>query len=189
MIGNASAHKIGAKTWSPSRGIFDKETRRKPLAFAADAAPYGVWKLLWYSLAEQDCGRYAKASGSRRGFGRGSGCEGRVESAGARVSWVLETPRRRRTSSTSVARSCAAPSGRIKEGPSGKQFRSGEALDEKHASAAFGALPRCRDLRLSRASRSGAGTAAQEFATDRKPSGSPTVRQKTEVADANEALR
>jgi hypothetical protein len=39
LIGNASAHKIGAKTCSPGRGIFDKETRRKPLAFAADAAP------------------------------------------------------------------------------------------------------------------------------------------------------
>jgi hypothetical protein len=32
-------HKIGAKTRSPIRGIFDKETRRKPLALAADAAP------------------------------------------------------------------------------------------------------------------------------------------------------
>jgi hypothetical protein len=42
LIGNASAQKAGAKTCSPSRGIFDKETRRKPLAFAADAAPMGI---------------------------------------------------------------------------------------------------------------------------------------------------
>ena len=41
-IGNASAHKIGAKACSPSRGIFDKETRRKPLALAADAAAMAI---------------------------------------------------------------------------------------------------------------------------------------------------
>jgi hypothetical protein len=28
---------------TPSRGVFDNETRKKPLAFAADAA--GLWKL------------------------------------------------------------------------------------------------------------------------------------------------
>src|SRR5271165_3120873 len=39
LIGNASADKFDAKTCSPGRGIFDKETRRKPLGFAADAAP------------------------------------------------------------------------------------------------------------------------------------------------------
>jgi len=42
LIGNASAHKAGAKAVSPIRGIFDKETRRKPLAFAADAAPMAI---------------------------------------------------------------------------------------------------------------------------------------------------
>ena len=42
LIGNASAHRIGAKTYSPSRGIFDKETRRKPLALAADAAAMAI---------------------------------------------------------------------------------------------------------------------------------------------------
>ena len=42
LIGNASAHKFGAKTGSPGRGIFDKETRRKPLAFAGDAAAMAI---------------------------------------------------------------------------------------------------------------------------------------------------
>ena len=41
-------HTIGAKP-----GIFDKETRRKPLAFAADAASYGDWWLFWYPLVRQ----------------------------------------------------------------------------------------------------------------------------------------
>jgi hypothetical protein len=30
------------KTRAYTRGVFDKETRRKPLAFAADALSYGV---------------------------------------------------------------------------------------------------------------------------------------------------
>jgi hypothetical protein len=42
LIGNASAHKVGAKSYGLSRGIFDKETKRKPLAFAADAAPMAI---------------------------------------------------------------------------------------------------------------------------------------------------
>jgi hypothetical protein len=41
LIGNASAQDAGAKARSPGRGIFDKETRRKALAFAADAVGYG----------------------------------------------------------------------------------------------------------------------------------------------------
>jgi hypothetical protein len=40
LIGSASAAYIAAKAVQPSRGVFDKETRRKPLAFAADA--YGI---------------------------------------------------------------------------------------------------------------------------------------------------
>ncbi len=36
LIGNASDGHCGLKATSP-RGVFDKETRRKPLAFAADA--------------------------------------------------------------------------------------------------------------------------------------------------------
>jgi len=42
LSGNASAHTVGAKQCGPSRGIFDKEIRRKPLAFAADAAPMAI---------------------------------------------------------------------------------------------------------------------------------------------------
>src|SRR5215471_17813812 len=42
LIGNASAHASDTKTCVPSRGVFDKETRRKPLAFAADAAVMGT---------------------------------------------------------------------------------------------------------------------------------------------------
>jgi hypothetical protein len=30
-----------------TRGVFDKETRRKPLAFAADAARYGISTAAW----------------------------------------------------------------------------------------------------------------------------------------------
>ena len=41
LIGNASAQDAAAKPRSPGRGIFDKETRRKALAFAADAVGYG----------------------------------------------------------------------------------------------------------------------------------------------------
>ena len=40
LIGNASAQTAAAELDRAGRGIFDKETRRKPLAFAADAA-YG----------------------------------------------------------------------------------------------------------------------------------------------------
>ena len=40
LIGNASAHESRSEDVCPSRGVFDKETRRKPLAFAADAG-YG----------------------------------------------------------------------------------------------------------------------------------------------------
>ena len=38
LIGNASAHKCpNSSSRAYRRGVFDKETRRKPLAFAADA--------------------------------------------------------------------------------------------------------------------------------------------------------
>jgi len=32
----------GRKNRNSIRGVFDKETRRKPLAFAADAVSYGI---------------------------------------------------------------------------------------------------------------------------------------------------
>ena len=41
LIGNASGQIFGAEGISIP-GAFDKETRRKPLAFAADALSYGV---------------------------------------------------------------------------------------------------------------------------------------------------
>jgi len=41
LIGNASGQTLGAEGIS-IRGVFDKETRRKPLAFAADAVRYGI---------------------------------------------------------------------------------------------------------------------------------------------------
>jgi hypothetical protein len=40
LIGSASAHEGWGEDVQLSRGAFDKETRRKPLAFAADAG-YG----------------------------------------------------------------------------------------------------------------------------------------------------
>jgi hypothetical protein len=42
LIGNASEQIFEAEGIS-IRGVFDKETRRKPLAFAADAVCYGIW--------------------------------------------------------------------------------------------------------------------------------------------------
>jgi hypothetical protein len=41
LIGNASDKTLRRKIMLP-RGVFDKETRRKPLAFAADAVRYGI---------------------------------------------------------------------------------------------------------------------------------------------------
>jgi hypothetical protein len=41
LIGNASEQTLGAERIL-MRGVFDKETRRKPLAFAADAVRYGI---------------------------------------------------------------------------------------------------------------------------------------------------
>ena len=41
LIGNASGQIFGAEGIS-IRGVFDKETRRKPLGFAADAVRYGI---------------------------------------------------------------------------------------------------------------------------------------------------
>jgi hypothetical protein len=40
LIGSASGQESRGEDLYPSRGVFDKETRRKPLAFAADAG-YG----------------------------------------------------------------------------------------------------------------------------------------------------
>jgi hypothetical protein len=47
MVASLDRKRLGAKT-DPEclkliRGVFDKETRRKPLAFAADAVRYGNW--------------------------------------------------------------------------------------------------------------------------------------------------
>jgi hypothetical protein len=41
LIGNASDKTLRKKIMR-TRGVFDKETRRKPLAFAADAVRYGI---------------------------------------------------------------------------------------------------------------------------------------------------
>jgi hypothetical protein len=41
LIGNASGQTF-AREGVSIRGVFDKEVRRKPLAFAADAWSYGI---------------------------------------------------------------------------------------------------------------------------------------------------
>jgi len=41
LIGNASGTVLGRSRIS-IRGVFDEETRRKPLVFAADAVSYGI---------------------------------------------------------------------------------------------------------------------------------------------------
>ena len=50
FIGNASAEQGGGEDVQPSRGVFDKETRRKPLAFAADA--YGISMPLLHAASD-----------------------------------------------------------------------------------------------------------------------------------------
>jgi len=42
LIGKRLGHGVLSKTKKYTRGVFDKETRRKPLAFAADALSYGI---------------------------------------------------------------------------------------------------------------------------------------------------
>jgi hypothetical protein len=42
IIGNASGQTFWGGVGISIRGVFDKETRRKPLAFAADAVRYGI---------------------------------------------------------------------------------------------------------------------------------------------------
>ena len=42
LIGNASGQRAGDGVGLWIRGVSDKETRRKPLAFAADAVRYGI---------------------------------------------------------------------------------------------------------------------------------------------------
>jgi hypothetical protein len=41
LIGNASGQTFALR-WISVRGVFDKEVRRKPLAFAADVWGYGI---------------------------------------------------------------------------------------------------------------------------------------------------
>ncbi len=42
LIGNASGRILWGWKQKSTRGVFDKETRRKPLAFAADGVRYGI---------------------------------------------------------------------------------------------------------------------------------------------------
>jgi hypothetical protein len=42
LIGNASGRTLRVRKMLILRGVFDKETRRKPLAFAADAVRYEI---------------------------------------------------------------------------------------------------------------------------------------------------
>ena len=58
----------GAQT-RVGRGIFDKETRRKPLVFAADAV-YGDSKAVWYRKARAGAPMNSAVCGSQSGFGR-----------------------------------------------------------------------------------------------------------------------
>ena len=49
LIGNAlGRHYVGKIL---IRGVFDKEARRKPLAFAADAVRYGISTAVWVARA------------------------------------------------------------------------------------------------------------------------------------------
>ena len=67
LIGNAPGRKRRAQA-RIGRGIFDKETRRKPLVFAADAV-YGDSKAVWYRKARAGAPMNSAVSGSHSGFG------------------------------------------------------------------------------------------------------------------------
>ena len=53
VIGNASGQTFGAQGIS-IRGVFDGETRRKPLAFAADAVRYGISKAVGRGIEHRE---------------------------------------------------------------------------------------------------------------------------------------
>jgi hypothetical protein len=46
IVASLDRKRLGADLWGGAgtsiRGVFDEETRRKPLAFAADAVRYGI---------------------------------------------------------------------------------------------------------------------------------------------------
>jgi len=46
MVARLDRKRLGYDTfttkWNPTRGVFDKQTRRKPVVFAADAVRYGI---------------------------------------------------------------------------------------------------------------------------------------------------
>ena len=46
MVARLDRKRLGQETlttkWNSIRGVFDKQTRRKPLVFAADAVRYGI---------------------------------------------------------------------------------------------------------------------------------------------------
>ena len=46
LVASLDRKRLGADFWGGTgtsiRGVFDEETRRKPLAFAADAVSYGI---------------------------------------------------------------------------------------------------------------------------------------------------
>jgi hypothetical protein len=45
MVASLDRKRLGQTLWASGisiRGVFDEETRRKPLAFAADAVRYGI---------------------------------------------------------------------------------------------------------------------------------------------------
>src|SRR4051812_25361024 len=68
FIGNASAEQDAGEAVHPSRGVFDKETRRKPLAFAADA--YGISMPLLYTASKSG---FADWGIRPQSFGRSAG--------------------------------------------------------------------------------------------------------------------
>jgi hypothetical protein len=47
LIGNASGTTPFTTKWNWIRGVFDQQTRRKPLGFAADAVRYGIGTAVW----------------------------------------------------------------------------------------------------------------------------------------------
>jgi hypothetical protein len=80
LIGNASGRFLGG-TGISIRGVFDEETRRKPLVFAADAVSYGIW------MAGQRGGERLKATWERwkahRGYRLRRKWAGRKDAKGA----------------------------------------------------------------------------------------------------------
>ena len=100
LIGNASGQTFGVEGIS-IRGVFDKETRRKPLAFAADAVRYGISTAAW---SEPSLGRTGELVGMAVGMAEWR----RDDARSLRGKWHGGVSRWGRHTNTSTCRSTSS---------------------------------------------------------------------------------